>query len=176
MTRPFVAPVIETERLRLRPLRAEDFEPVHRIWTDPENVRFVGGKPSTPNESWRRIVSSAGYWPILGYGYWALDERESDRFIGLVGFADFKREEPEGFSGDPEVGYVIDKAFHGRGYGREAMTACMTWMDQTHGRQRTICLIEPENIASIKIAERLGYATFGEGGIDGVKVLLMERI
>ena len=176
MTRHLVAPVIETGRLRLRPLRADDFQPVCRIWSDPENVRFVGGKPSTPYESWRRIVTSAGYWPILGYGYWALDERESDRFIGLVGFADFRREQPAGFSGDPEIGYVIDKTVHGQGYGREAMTACMKWMDDTHGRRRTICMIEPANIASIRIAERLGYKPYGEGLIDGVTVVLMERI
>lgn len=176
MTRPLIAPVIETERLRLRPLRADDFDPVCRIWSDPENVRFVGGKPSPPSRSWSRVVSSAGYWPILGYGYWALEEQASGNFIGLVGFADFKRDEPAGFSGDPEIGYVIDKTVHGRGYGREAMTACMRWMDETHGRSRTICMIEPGNIASIRIAERLGYKTYGEGGIDGARVVLMERL
>ena len=176
MTRPVIAPVIETERLRLRPLRADDFDPVCRIWSDPENVRFVGGKPSPPSRSWSRVVSSAGYWPILGYGYWALEEQASGNFIGLVGFADFKRDEPAGFSGDPEIGYVIDKAVHGRGYGREAMTACMRWMDETHGRSRTICMIEPGNTASIRIAQRLGYQTYGEGEIDGTKVLLMERL
>ena len=176
MTRHPVAPRIETERLVLRPLRADDFDDIHRIWSDPENVVFVGGHPSTLNQSWRRVVTSAGYWPILGYGYWALDEIASGKFIGLVGFADFKRDEPAGFSGDPEIGYVIDKAFHGKGYGREAMTACMNWMDETHGRSRTICMIEPGNIASIRIAERLGYKTYGEGEIGGVKVLLMERV
>jgi len=176
MTRPVVAPVIQTERLCLRPLRAEDFEPVCRIWADPENVRFVGGKSSTPSQSWRRVVSSAGYWPILGYGYWALEEISSGNFIGLVGFADFKRDEPAGFSGDPEIGYVIDKSIHGKGYGREVMTACMNWMDDTHGRSRTICMVEPDNIASVKIAERLGYKTYDEGEIDGTKVLLMERL
>lgn len=176
MTRHLVAPVIETRRLRLRPLQKSDFEPVLRIWSDPENVRFVGGKPSTGFEAWRRIVFSAGFWPILGYGYWALEEKGSGHFIGMTGFADFKRDEPAGFSGDPEIGYVIDKTVHGQGYGREAMTACMAWMDETHGRQRTICLIEPENIASIKIAERLGYRTYGEGRIGDAAVLLMERI
>lgn len=176
MTRPLIAPVIETERLRLRPLKAEDFDPVCRIWSDPENVRFVGGKPSPPSRSWSRVVSSAGYWPILGYGYWALEEIASGDFIGLVGFADFKRDEPAGFSGDAEIGYVIDKAVHGKGYGREAMTACMKWMDETHGRSRTICMIEPGNTASIRIAQRLGYQTYGEGEIDGTKVLLMERL
>ena len=176
MTRPIIAPLIETKRLRLRPLHADNFGPVCRIWSDPENVRFVGGKPSTRSRSWGRVVSSAGYWPILGYGYWALEEMSSGDFIGLVGFADFKREEPAGFSGDPEIGYVIDKNVHGKGYGREAMTACMNWMDDAHGRSRTICMIEPENIASIKIAQRLGYETYGEGEIENVKVLLMERL
>jgi RimJ/RimL family protein N-acetyltransferase len=176
MTRIVIAPPIATERLILREIRAEDFGAVHALWTDPENVRFVGGKPSTPSQSWRRITNSAGMWPILNYGYWALEEKSTGDFIGLVGFADFHRDEPAGFSGDPEIGYVIDKQVHGKGYGREAMAACMQWFDDTHGRIRTICMIEPGNIASLKIAERLGYKTYAEGEIDGAAVLLMERV
>jgi RimJ/RimL family protein N-acetyltransferase len=176
MTRFVTAPRIETERLILRELQAEDYDPVHQLWTDAENVRFVGGNPSTPTQSWRRVINSAGMWPILNYGYWALDEKSSGQFIGLVGFADFRRDEPAGFSGDPEIGYVIDKTVHGKGYGREAMTACMNWMDAEHGRRRTICMIEPDNIASVKIAERLGYKSYDKGEIDGATVLLMERI
>ena len=49
-------------------------------------------------------------------------------------------------------------------------------MDETLGRSRTICMIEPGNIASIRIAERLGYKTYGEGEIDGASVVLMERL
>lgn len=176
MTRFLVAPRIETDRLVLRELRADDFDAVHRLWTDPENVRFVGGKPSTPSQSWRRVINSAGMWPILDYGYWALDETESDQFIGLVGFADFKRDEPVGFSGDPEIGYVIDKDVHGRGYGREAMTACMDWMDTHHPGRRTICMIEPENTASLKLAARLGYRVYDEADFEGLPVLLLERV
>ncbi|GJL96630.1 MAG: N-acetyltransferase [Hyphobacterium sp.] len=176
MTRFVTAPRVETKRLVLRELQAADYHPVHKLWTDPENVRFVGGKPSTPSQSWRRITNSAGMWPVLNYGYWALDEKSSGNFIGLVGFADFQRDEPAGFSGDPEIGYVIDKSVHGKGYGREAMTACMKWMDKVHGPNRTICMIEPGNIASMKIAERLGYKTYAESEIDGATVLLMERL
>ncbi|MEE2525048.1 GNAT family N-acetyltransferase [Hyphobacterium sp. HN65] len=171
-----VAPTVKTKRLVLRALKADDFENVHRIWSDAENVKFLGGKPSTRMESWRRITNSAGMWPILGYGYWAVDEASSGSFIGMVGFADFQRDEPEGFSGDPEIGYVIDKAFHGQGYGREAMAACMQWLDETHGRRRSICMIDPDNIASIRIAERLGYRIFDEGVLGGKTLLLLERL
>ena len=176
MTRFTIAPRIETGRLVLREVRAPDYEDVHRIWTDPDNVAFVGGKPSTPMQSWRRIVNSAGMWPVLNYGYWALEEKASGEFLGLVGFADFHRDEPEGFSGDPEIGYVIDKSVHGKGYGTEAMAACMDWMDSHHPGCRTICMIEPNNTASMRIAERLGYKTYGEGMIDGTTVDLLERI
>lgn len=175
MTRFTTAPRIETDRLVLREVAATDFDDVQHIWSDPENVVFVGGKPSTPMQSWRRILNSAGMWPILNYGYWALDEKASGKFLGLVGFADFQREEPVGFSGDPEIGYVIDKSVHGLGYGKEAMIACMNWMDAHHPNRRTICMIEPGNTASLKIAERLGYVTYDEGVIDGTTVLLMER-
>lgn len=176
MTRFTTAPRIETKRLVLREVKADDFDAVHRIWSDPDNVAFVGGKASTPMQSWRRITNSAGQWPILNFGYWSLEEKATGKFLGLVGFADFRRDEPEGFATDPEIGYVIDKSVHGRGYGTEAMTACVKWMDIHHPGQRTICMIEPGNIPSIRIAERLGYTTYDKGMIDGKTVLLLERV
>ncbi|WP_421791764.1 GNAT family N-acetyltransferase [Hyphobacterium sp.] len=176
MTRFAIAPRIETERLVLREITAADFEPVHRIWSDPENVRFIGGEPGTPMQSWRRITNSAGQWPILNYGYWSLDEKASGEFVGLVGFADFRRDSPKGFSTDPEIGYALDKRFHGQGYGTEAMRACVDWMDEYHPGKRTICMIEPANIPSLKIAERLGYEVYEKADFEGVEILLLERV
>ncbi len=176
MTSFAVAPRIETERLILRPHRARDFETLYEMWTDPGLYRHIGGKPSTPYECWRRLLVFGGLWPILGYGYWAVEEKASGLHIGDAGFADFHRDEPVGFSGDPEIGYGFSSRVHGNGYGKEAVAACMDWMDTHHPGRRTICMIDPENTASIRIAEGLGYRKYGEGKVGEKALVLMERV
>ena len=71
------------------------------MWADPAVTRFIGGKPSTVEESWTRLLRHAGHWNLLGFGYWAIEEKESGRFIGQAGFAYHQR-----VSGLPEIGWV----------------------------------------------------------------------
>ena len=62
------APTIETERLVLRGYRLEDFPHLADAWADPEVVRHIGGRPSTEEESWTRLLRNIALWPMLGYG------------------------------------------------------------------------------------------------------------
>ena len=75
-------PVIETERLILRGHVLEDSEASLALWTDPEVTRFIGGKPSTTEEVWPRLLRYAGHWSLLGFGYWAITEKATGRFVG----------------------------------------------------------------------------------------------
>src|SRR5438045_3039872 len=84
--------VVETERLRLRPHRLEDFEELAAIWADPAVVRFIGGKPLNREESWARLLRYAGHWALMGFGFWAVEERDSGEYVGDVGLARFQRE------------------------------------------------------------------------------------
>ncbi len=54
-------------------------------------TRHIGGRPFTAEESWSRLLRYAGHWYLLGFGYWAVVERGTNRFVGEVGFADFHR-------------------------------------------------------------------------------------
>ncbi|MFN8067112.1 MAG: GNAT family N-acetyltransferase [Vicinamibacterales bacterium] len=81
-------PVLETERLILREHRLDDFDAFATMWGDPDVVRFVGGKPSTLDESWARFLRYVGHWQVLGFGFWAVELREESRYVGDVGFAD----------------------------------------------------------------------------------------
>src|SRR5579875_2663294 len=92
MTAFAAAPVLETERLRLHGHRLADFADSAALWTDPLVTRFIGGRPSTPDEVWSRLSRYIGHWTALGFGYWAVRERASGRFAGEVGLADFRRE------------------------------------------------------------------------------------
>lgn len=153
-------PILETERLVLRGHRAGDLADCLALWGDPEVTRFIGGKPSTQEEVWSRLVRYVGHWALLGFGYWVVTEKESGRFMGEVGFADFRRVIEPSLDGVPEIGWVIAPHGHGRGYATEAARAVVAWGERHFGPVRTACIIAPENEPSIRVAEKCGYREF----------------
>jgi hypothetical protein len=68
------APVIETERLRLRGHRPEDFAVCTAMWADPVVTRYIGGKPLSEEDVWARTLRYLGHWAWLGFGYWVMEE------------------------------------------------------------------------------------------------------
>src|SRR5262245_1472055 len=75
---------IETERLRLRQWRESDFPHFARYYSDEDTSRFVGGRKD-PDQAWRHMALQAGHWTLKGFGYWAVDEKETGEFVGSVG-------------------------------------------------------------------------------------------
>ena len=127
------------------------------MWADPVVTRHIGGKPATSEESWTRLLRYAGHWTLLGFGYWAVEEKATGMYVGETGFADYKRILDTPLSNAPEIGWVIAPAWHGKGYATEAVQAAVAWGDAHFGPVQTTCLIEPENLASIRVAEKCGY-------------------
>lgn len=152
-----IAPVLESERLILRPHRREDFDSYAALWADPVVVRYTSGVPQTREESWRRLLFAAGHWSIVGFGYWAVEERKSGRFVGEVGFADLQRNISPSLSGMPESGWIVSPWFHGMGYATEAVQAIHAWGAKNFRGKRTCCIVSPENERSIRVAEKNGY-------------------
>ena len=128
------------------------------MWSDADVVRHIGGIPSTSVDAWGRLLRYVGLWRFLGYGYWVVEDRATGRFVGEVGFADFKRDIGKDFGGMPEAGWVISPNWAGRGYATEAMRAGAEWFDQAMPGSASFCMIAPANEASIKVARKLGYA------------------
>lgn len=150
-----MSPVLETERLTLRRHQVSDFEASCRLWGSDAVSRYIGGRPSTREEVWSRLLRYAGHWDLLGYGYFAVVDKQSGTMIGEVGLADFHRAiEPQ--LKEPEAGWVLHPDHHGRGFGAEALTAVLAWAD-ARNMKRTCCLIDPENAPSLRLAQRLGY-------------------
>jgi RimJ/RimL family protein N-acetyltransferase len=163
MSKPFSAnavPVIETQRLVLRGHRLDDFADSLALWTDPGSVRFIGGKPSTREEVWARMLRYAGHWALLGFGYWVVTDKATGRFVGEVGFGDFKRDIEPSLDGMPEIGWVLAGDTHGKGYATEAAGAAIRWGENHFGPVRTACIIAPENAPSIRVAEKCGYREY----------------
>ena len=151
------APVIETDRLRLRPHHLDDLADCVAMWSDPDVIRYTLGSPSSPQRTWLRILAYRGHWAMLGYGYWAVEEKVSGRYVGELGFADFKRDIQPSIEGMPELGWALAPRAHGRGYATEALRAAVSWGDSHFGQRRTACIIHRDNRASFRVAEKLGY-------------------
>ena len=158
---------LETKRLSLRMFREDDFESYAKICADPEVMRYLGeGKPLTRPEAWRQMAMIVGHWRLRGYGIWAVEERESGVLLGRIGFFN-----PEGWPGF-EIGWMLGKAYWGRGYATEGARRALQYAFGGMSRDHAISLIHPENVASIRVAERLGGNLEGRTALFGKEVLI----
>src|SRR5260370_22486182 len=118
MPRPFdpiaEVPVLETERLRLRGHRLDDFAQCAAMWADPIVTRYIGGKPLTEEESWARLLRYAGHWLLLGFGYWLAEEKATGHYVGEIGFAEVKRDIDPSLRAAPESPWGLASNAHSR--------------------------------------------------------------
>ncbi len=169
-----MVPVIETERLRLRGHELRDFDASAAMWGDADVARFIGGKPSTREESWGRLLRYIGHWHALGHGFWLIEEKATGAFVGEGGIGDFKREiEPRIEA--PEAGWALSPGMHGRGYAHEAMSAALAWAEPHFGRTDFVCIIAPENQPSLKLADKLGFSEYARGLYKGETSVMLRR-
>lgn len=144
------------------------------MWADESVVRHIGGTTRDAQDAWFAQLRGRGMWPLLGYGYWVVRERRTETFVGEVGFADFKRGIEPDISGRPEAGWVLAQTAWGKGYASEAVQAAHDWLDEVIPGRST-CIIDPDNAASIKVAEKVGYQEIGPSDYRGDPILLFER-
>lgn len=169
-----LAPTLTTDRLTLRAHRASDFDACYDLWTDEAVIAFIGGRKSTRNEVWFRLLRYGGLWPLLGYGYWAIEDRETGDYIGDAGLADFQRVIAPSLDGMPETGWGLRGHAHGRGLATEAMTAILAWAD-AENIATTCCIIDPSNTASVRVAEKLGYGPHAPAQMGGSDLVIYRR-
>lgn len=168
--------VIETPRLRLRPHRLDDFDALAAMWADSSVVKYITGTPSTREQSWSRLLRYAGHWAMTGFGYWAVEERESGAFIGEAGFADYHRDIEPSLDGVPELGWFLAAHVHGKGYATEAARAAIAWgQEHLAGTPRIGCIIVAEHAASIRVAEKCGFSLLTATTYAGTPVLMYTR-
>ena len=147
-------PFIVTERLILRPPAKEDLDGFTAFHADAETMRFLGGTISRA-EAWRVLCTMAGSWTINGYSMFSCLLRDTGTWIGRVG-----PWQPEGWPGT-EVGWGILREYGGKGFAGEAATAAVDYAFGQLGWTDVIHTIDPDNIGSIKVAEKLGATNRG---------------
>ena len=167
-------PTINTHRLTLRGMRAEDFNRFAEIWSMPEVVRHIDGAPWPRSKAWAAFLRHAGHWQITGFGQWAIHRHRAPEMSGQVGFFYAKRDLGADFDDFPEAGWVLVPEEQGQGYGLEAVKAAHDWFDRVITGQ-LVCLISPENTRSFTIAEKMGYVPLREADYEGDPVHLLVR-
>ena len=155
---------LETERLLLRMWREDDFEPYAKMCADPEVMRYLGGNIFDRPQVWRHMAFLVGHWHLLGYGHWVVEEKATGDFVGRIGFMN-----PDGWPAF-EIGWTLGRQFWGKGYategGRKALEYAFNELDMDH----VISLIHPDNLGSIRVAERLGEKLEGQTELVGIRL------
>jgi len=169
-----MAVVIETARLRLRGHGLGDLDASAAMWGDESVTRFIGGKPSSCEDSWRRMQTYVGHWAMLGHGFWLIEDKATGRFLGEGGFGNFKRDIDPPFDA-PEQGWAFAPHAQGKGHAHEAMSAAIGWGEQHFGRSDFVCLIAPDNAPSLRLADKLGYREYGRSPYKGEPSVQLRR-
>lgn len=166
---------LTTDRLILRQPVTENYEALYHL-TEPAAMRVHLGIDN-PNraDSYARMLRNVGSWTLYGYGVFMVHEAESGDFIGTCGLFPSYRGLGEDFDDKPEAGWIIAEAHWGKGYAVEALSAAIDWFEAAHGAQRTVCMISPGNIASVRVASRLGYTYYATRDHMGSPIDLFER-
>ncbi len=169
-----IAPTLETERLRLRHVRPGDVEYFAQAHGDEQVSRHVGG-PISREDAWRRAMTGAGFWGVLGVGLWAVERRSDGETIGHVGFFDFQRDMQPSISGEPEMGWIFRREAQGQGYASEACRAALDWFDENLPAVSIPAIIGLGNAASMKLAARLGFVRQEDALYRGQPIGLFRR-
>ena len=141
------APVIRTDRLRLRGHVMADFEPLYALFAS-DRARYMDG-PIPARDTWFWVAAEVGSWPLQGIGSWGIERQSDGAFLGQVGI-----NKPQHFP-EREIGWVLLQAFEGHGYAREAAEAALGWA-RTQRFDTLVSYIDRENARSVALARRLG--------------------
>jgi RimJ/RimL family protein N-acetyltransferase len=144
---------IETERLRLRRSRPEDAEAISAYRSDPDVSRQQGWERTDPDAVRADIEAMAARRPGEpgGWVQFSVEERETGRLVGDVGLSP-----ADGEPGVIKVGYTIDPAAQGRGYGTEAVGALVRYAFDVLGADVVRAYASADNAPSIRVAEKVG--------------------
>ncbi len=147
----------------LRPPRLDDAPAAAEMLGSAEVMRFLDGK-TVPSEDVPAVVQKwIDRWELNGVGPFILERREDRRFVGRCGVLVWDSRTwthtsfaEAGEHAQPEIGWALARSHWGNGYATEAAGAVREWARAERGFERLVSLIAPDNVASQRVAERLG--------------------
>ena len=144
-------------------LEERDFEEYAAMHSDFAVTRFTTRTHLTRMEAWRHLAMIVGHWHLRGFGMWGVEELETGRLAGRVGF-----HEPDGWP-EFELGWTIGRAFWGKGYATEAARLALDWGFETLKTDEIISAIIYGNVPSVRVAERLGMHHVRDDELHGAR-------
>lgn len=144
-------PELSTPRLRLVPVRPEDVDSLHRLFTDPFVKRFLFDDVTITRQRAEEELSAAlEAERDHGLGTWLVKPRREEAVAGFVGLR------PIGDTKEAEILYGFYPAFTGKGLALETTRAALSWLFATRDISRVLGITDPENAASCRLLGRLG--------------------
>jgi ribosomal-protein-alanine N-acetyltransferase len=158
-----MAIILQTKRLILRHLVMSDLDDLYALYCDPEIRRYFPEGVLTLEETKEELewfLNGHPKYPQLGL--WGTIHKESGEFIGRCGLLPWEIDEKL----EIEIAYLLDKSFWHQGLATEAAQGILSYGFEKLNLSRLICLIDPGNIASQRVAERIGMTL--ERKVDGI--------
>ncbi|CAG9622694.1 GNAT family N-acetyltransferase [Sutcliffiella rhizosphaerae] len=159
---------IKSQRLNFRKYNDGDFDYLFSLLSDPETVRYIGEGQTRDRVGTQQFLERIYHTYNVGkdMGLMVLQDKDNNQPIGHAGLV------PQTINGvdEIEIGYWISREHWGKGYATEAATALRDYGCKNLGKERYISLIQPENMASIKVAGKLGMSLEKEIELRGQKV------
>jgi RimJ/RimL family protein N-acetyltransferase len=149
---------IVTERLAIRPFTDADRPALGALYADPEVMRYISYGVLDAAGVDRVLAKYARVEDERGFTFWAMVERGTDRFLGDVGFGVYDA------TVEPELGYSLARSAWGHGYASEAASACIGAAFVHLDAPRIVAVVDADNAASARVAERIGMQR--QGPID----------
>ena len=164
-----VPAVLETTRLRLVPLRAEDTPAIHDLWTSPGVRRYLWDDEVIPVERTAEIVArSADLFLSDGYGLWGAWFRGRDHLAGFGGLWHF-RDPPE-----LELLYGVSEPHWGQGLATEIASTVVADVFARLSFDSIVASTDAGNSASVRVAEKLGFSHVRQAVVAGREMLFLE--
>jgi ribosomal-protein-alanine N-acetyltransferase len=164
--------IFETKRLLLRHQIISDLDDLWALYCDPEITKYIPDAPPSREEAREELE-----WHMNGHpkfpelGLWATIHKETGKFIGRCGLLPWTIDGQN----EVEVAYAIAQEFWGQGLGTEAAHAVLEYGFDKLNLSRLICLIDPENLASQRIAEKIGMSREKEMLLDNLPTLVYSK-
>lgn len=149
-------PHLRTQRLKLREMRLSDQDAMHACFGDPEAMRFWNRPAHQHRSATERVVRRATVYAPFKQLIWAVEEAESGECIGMVNYHKVDMAHRHA-----DLGYLLRRDRWGRGLGREAMAAVVGHCFGALKLHRVQAVIDPDNTASRKLVEGLGFTLEG---------------
>lgn len=155
--------ILETERLVVRELALSDMDALFELYSYEGMTDYMEGLYAYEEEYDYQKAYIENMYHFFGYGMWLVFEKETGKLVGRAGV-----EHREELEGELELGYAIGTPWQGRGYATEVCRGILEYVREELGFEEIGSLVQPENIVSVRLLEKLGFNMEKEVVLDGI--------